>query len=143
MRFDEETWGGEREVEAIVASIKERGEPYWWDANLIAEWEAANPPPTAEQDERAAQELLEKDKEERPKKKNKVDKADTRLATDISRNHSNGQALETPVGTLNPEPSAIQTPGSLFTSHIPPFVAGRNERSPSPERPERASLIHG
>ncbi|CAG8654219.1 6635_t:CDS:10, partial [Acaulospora colombiana] len=128
--FDEETWGGEREVEEFVKSIKSRSPPAWWVG--VEEWERLNPdivrPEGMSLDENGIKELLEREKEERPRKKSKVDKGAAQTAVEEV-------TSMTPAHTTNPEIGALGTPGPIFATYVPPLVAGRNERSPSPERP--------
>lgn len=99
--------------EEIKTSIQNRERPVWWDN--VESWEAANPlcVPTSEE----IKEILAK--EERPRKKQKMD---TLLAG-------------TPLDRPNPESGVKGTP--FFVSHVPALIAGRNERSPSPERATR------
>ncbi|PVG00938.1 FMN-linked oxidoreductase [Serendipita vermifera] len=128
--FDEETWGGEYEVEEFVKSIKARGPPAWWVG--VEEWERLNPdviePEGMSLDENGIKELLEREKEERPRKKSKVDKGAAQIAVEEMKS-------ATPSHTTNPEVATLGTPGPIFATYVPPLVAGRNERSPSPERP--------
>ncbi|KAG8835172.1 hypothetical protein FRB91_003859 [Serendipita sp. 411] len=138
--FDEENWGGDKEIEGIVDSIKSRPPPAWWVG--VEEWERANPLESQGMDvdigEDGIKKLLERDREERPRKKSKVDPADVKISVPT---HP-GTVTETPSHTTNPEPGALATPGPLFMSYVPPMVAGRNERSPSPERAvSKATLI--
>jgi hypothetical protein len=130
--FDEKTWGGAQELQQIVESIRDRPPPAWWVG--VEEWEQANPfdPLGAGMDlgEDGIKKLLDKEREERPRKKSKVDKGDTKNAA-----NAKGVPLSTPMHTVNPEQGAMATPGPVFASYVPPMVAGRNERSPSPERP--------
>jgi hypothetical protein len=135
--FDEETWGGEHEIEEVVKSIKSRPPPAWWVG--VEEWERLNPeiakPDGMSLDEDGIRALLEREKEERPRKKSKVDKESAKTAIEVSSG--------TPSHTTNPETGALGTPGPIFASYVPPLVAGRNERSPSPERPVSSAALVG
>ncbi|KAG8833667.1 hypothetical protein FRC17_010271 [Serendipita sp. 399] len=138
--FDEESWGGDKEIDEIVANIKSRPPPAWWVG--VEEWERANPLQSQTMDidirEEGIKKLLEQDREERPRKKSKVDQADVKATASAA----TGAATETPLHTTNPEIAALATPGPLFMSYVPPMVVGRNERSPSPERAvSKATLI--
>lgn len=137
--FNEETWGGDDEVKEIVKSIESRPSPSWWIG--IEEWENANPfDPTGngmDLGEDGIKKLLEREKEERPRKKSKTDPKDVPI------NNNTGEPTSTPMHTTNPETGAVETPGPVFASYIPPMVAGRNERSPSPERPAPARTLVG
>jgi hypothetical protein len=130
--FDEETWGGAQELQQIVESIRARPPPAWWVG--VEEWEQANPfdPMGNGMDlgEDGIKKLLDKEREERPRKKSKVNKGDTGNAA-----NAKGALSSTPMHTTNPEQGVMGAPGPLFASYVPPMVAGRNERSPSPERP--------
>ena len=132
--FDEETWGGDQELQQIIGSIRARPPPAWWAG--VEAWEETNPfdPIRGGMDlgEEGIKKLLEKEKEERPRKRSKVDKGDAKGAVPEK---GESTVLSTPMHTVNPEPCAIATPGPIFASYVPPMVAGRNERSPSPERP--------
>jgi hypothetical protein len=130
--FDEDTWGGAQEVQRIVESIRARPPPIWWVG--VEEWESANPfDPTGDGmdlGEDGIKKLLDKEREERPRKRSKADKADAKDAATAPSAPSS-----TPMHTVSPEQGALATPGPVFASYVPPMVAGRNERSPSPERP--------
>jgi hypothetical protein len=91
--------------------------------------------------EEGIKKLLEREKEERPRKKSKLDKGETTAALSGTRSGEGGQL--TPLHTSNPDPGVNATPGPLFVSYVPPLVAGRNERSPSPERPIRTTPLAG
>lgn len=137
--FDEETWGGEELVREIVEGIKARPSPTWWMG--VEEWENSNPLKlNGEMDlgEDGIKRLLEREKEERPRKKSKVDKGDAKTAFSID-----GATQKTPTHTSNPEPGALTTPGPVLVSYAPPFVTGKNERSPSPERPANRTMLVG
>lgn len=140
LEFNEETWGGDEEVQQIVESIKARPTPTWWAG--VEEWEKANPlnPESEGMDlgEDGIKRLLEREREERPRKKSKLDKGDAKAALVVTK-----ESQATPLHTSNPDPVVLATPGPLFVSHVPPLVAGRNERSPSPERPIPAASLVG
>lgn len=133
--FDEETWDGAQEIQDIVKSINARPPPAWWIG--VEEWENANPfdPNGDGMDlgDEGIKKLLDREREERPRKKSKVDPKDA----------TKGTVKSTPMHTVNPEPGAIETPGPVFVSYVPPMVAGRNERSPSPERPAPTQTLVG
>lgn len=138
--FNVDTWGGDEEIHRIVKSIKARPSPVWWEG--VEEWEEANPLKTGmDLGEEGIKKLLEREKEERPRKKSKLDKGEPTAALSGTRSGEGSQL--TPLHTSNPDPGVNATPGPLFVSYVPPLVAGRHERSPSPERPIRTARLAG
>ena len=119
------SWDARDAMDIVCKTIEARGPAPWWDG--VEEYEKEHPftPPP-----------FNLESLERPKKKAKLEAgAPDRPASPLKQDAS----MKTPIEPRpNPEPSALETP---FTIHsTPAFVLGRDERSPSPERPPVSML---
>ena len=119
------SWDARDIMDIVCKAIEARGLAPWW--NGVEEYEKEHPfaPPP-----------FNLESLERPKKKVKLDTgASDQPASPIKQD----AAMKTPSEPRpNPEPNALEAP---FTIHsTPAFVLGRDERSPSPERPPASRL---
>ena len=114
------SWDARDILDSVCKAVEARGPAPWW--NGVEEYEKEHPftPPS-----------FEVSSLERPKKKIKLEAgAPDRPASSLKQDAD----MNTPSEPRpNPDPKALEAP---FTIHsTPAFVLGRDERSPSPERP--------
>ena len=118
-------WDAREIVDSVCKAIEARGSAPWWDG--VEEYEREHPfiPPP-----------FNLESLERPKKRAKLEVDASERPASL---HKQDIGMKTPPEPRpNPELKALATP---FTTHsTPAFVLGRDERSPSPERPPVSML---
>ena len=119
------SWDAREIMGSVCKAIETRGPAPWW--NGVEEYEREVPfiPPP-----------FNLESLERPRKKAKLEAGTSERPACLLQQDAGMKTPSEP--RPNPEPKALATP---FTTHsTPAFVLGRDERSPSPERPPVSTL---